>query len=105
MPRRDLIRNGDTMKTVPIILAVLALVTLALSVRVVKQYELGVLFRFGRLLGTRPPGLRIVIPVAEVLHRVSLRIVTMPIQSQASSPATTSAWTCQPSPTSGLWMQ
>ena len=70
------------MKTVLIILAVLALVTLALSVRVVKQYELGVLFRFGRLLGTRPPGLRIIIPVAEVLHRVSLRIVTMPIQSQ-----------------------
>jgi regulator of protease activity HflC (stomatin/prohibitin superfamily) len=70
------------MKTVLIILAVLALVTLALSVRVVKQYELGVLFRFGRLLGTRSPGLQIIIPVVEVLHRVSLRIVTMPIQSQ-----------------------
>jgi regulator of protease activity HflC (stomatin/prohibitin superfamily) len=70
------------MKTVLIILAVLALVTLALSVRVVKQYELGVLFRFGRLLGTRSPGLRIIIPVVDVLHRVSLRIVTMPIQSQ-----------------------
>jgi regulator of protease activity HflC (stomatin/prohibitin superfamily) len=70
------------MKTVLIILAVLALVTLALSVRVVKQYELGVLFRFGRLLGTRSPGLRIIIPVVEVLHRVSLRIVTIPIQSQ-----------------------
>jgi regulator of protease activity HflC (stomatin/prohibitin superfamily) len=70
------------MKTVLIILAVLVLVMLALSVRVVKQYELGVLFRFGRLLGTRSPGLRIIIPVVDVLHRVSLRIVTMPIQSQ-----------------------
>ena len=70
------------MKTVLIILAVLVLVTLALSVRVVKQYELGVLFRFGRLLGTRSPGLRIIIPLVDVLHRVSLRIVTMPIQSQ-----------------------
>jgi regulator of protease activity HflC (stomatin/prohibitin superfamily) len=83
MPRRDLIRNGDTMKTVLIVLAVLALVTLALAVRVVKQYELGVLFRFGRLRGTRSPGLRIIIPVVDVLHRVSLRIVTMPIQSQS----------------------
>ena len=70
------------MKTVLIVLAVLALVTLALAVRVVKQYELGVLFRFGRLRGTRSPGLRIIIPVVDVLHRVSLRIVTMPIQSQ-----------------------
>ena len=70
------------MKTVLIVLAVLAWVTLALAVRVVKQYELGVLFRFGRLRGTRSPGLRIIIPVVDVLHRVSLRIVTMPIQSQ-----------------------
>src|SRR5512144_389318 len=40
------------------------------------------LFRFGRLKGTRDPGLRIIIPLVDVLHRVSLRIVTMPIQSQ-----------------------
>ena len=71
------------MKTVLIVLAVLALVTLALAVRVVKQYELGVLFRFGRLRDTRSPGLRNIIPVVDVLHRVSLRIVTMPIQSQS----------------------
>jgi regulator of protease activity HflC (stomatin/prohibitin superfamily) len=55
---------------------------LALSIRVVKQYERGVLFRFGRLKGQRAPGLRIIIPLVDVLHRVSLRIVTMPIQSQ-----------------------
>jgi regulator of protease activity HflC (stomatin/prohibitin superfamily) len=54
----------------------------AMAVRVVKQYELGVLFRFGRVLGVRQPGLRVIIPFADVLHRVSLRIVTMPIQSQ-----------------------
>jgi regulator of protease activity HflC (stomatin/prohibitin superfamily) len=55
---------------------------LALSIRIVKQYERGVLFRFGRLVGTRSPGLRFIIPIVDVLHRVSLRIVTMPIQSQ-----------------------
>jgi hypothetical protein len=60
----------------------LGLVTLALAIRVVRQYERGVLFRFGRLVGTRDPGLRIIIPVVDVLHRASLRIVTMPIQSQ-----------------------
>jgi regulator of protease activity HflC (stomatin/prohibitin superfamily) len=53
-----------------------------LSVRVVQQYERGVLFRLGRVVGVREPGLRLIIPVIEVLRRVSLRIVTMPIQSQ-----------------------
>ena len=41
-----------------------------------------VLFRLGRVVGTRQPGLRLIIPVVDVLHRVSMRIVTMPIQSQ-----------------------
>ncbi|MGZ4594209.1 MAG: slipin family protein [Actinomycetes bacterium] len=65
-----------------VVLVLLALVALALAVRVVKQYERGVLFRFGRLRDTRQPGLRLIIPVVDVLHRVSLRVVTMPIQSQ-----------------------
>ncbi|WP_181646968.1 slipin family protein [Streptomyces sp. WAC00263] len=68
--------------TLLVIFVVLALLVFAMAVRVVKQYEKGVLFRFGRLVGPRPPGLRIIIPVVDVLHRVSLRIVTMPIQSQ-----------------------
>ena len=55
---------------------------LGLSVRVVQQYERGVLFRLGRGIGVRDPGLTLIIPLVEVLRRVSLRIVTMPIQSQ-----------------------
>ena len=73
------------MKALIIVLVVVALVLLlglALAVRIVKQYERGVLFRFGRLSGSRNPGLRLIIPFVDVLHRVSLRIVTMPIQSQ-----------------------
>ncbi|WP_235441217.1 slipin family protein [Streptomyces sp. Mg1] len=62
--------------------AVVALVGLAMAVKIVRQYEKGVLFRFGRLIGTREPGLRLIVPFVDVLHRVSLRIVTMPIQSQ-----------------------
>ena len=67
---------------VVVVLAVLVVVGLGLSVRVVQQYERGVLFRLGRVVGVREPGLRLIIPVVEVLRRVSLRIVTMPIQSQ-----------------------
>jgi regulator of protease activity HflC (stomatin/prohibitin superfamily) len=65
-----------------VIVIVALLLVLALSVRIVKQYERGVLFRLGRLRGSRSPGLRLIIPLVDVLHRVSLRIVTMPIQSQ-----------------------
>ncbi|HET8604214.1 MAG TPA: slipin family protein [Marmoricola sp.] len=63
-------------------IVVVLLALLALSIRVVKQFERGVLLRFGRLIGERHPGLRFIIPVADVMHRVSLRVVTMPIQSQ-----------------------
>ena len=66
----------------PITVLVILLVLLALAVRIVKQYEQGVLFRLGRVQGTLQPGLRLIIPLVDILHRVSLRIVTMPIQSQ-----------------------
>ena len=65
-----------------ITVVIVLLVLFWLAVRIVKQYEQGVLFRLGRVLGTRQPGLRLIIPFVDVLHRVSMRIVTMPIQSQ-----------------------
>jgi regulator of protease activity HflC (stomatin/prohibitin superfamily) len=65
-----------------IVIAVLLLAVLLLAVKVGKQYEQGVLFRVGRVIGVRPAGLTLIIPFVDVLHRVSLRIVTMPIQSQ-----------------------
>src|ERR1039457_7090093 len=65
-----------------VVVVLLVLLGLAMALKIVKQYERGVQFRLGRLKGTREPGLRPIIPFADVLHRVSLRIVTMPIQSQ-----------------------
>ena len=67
---------------VVIILVILAVIGLALSARIVKQYERGVLFRLGRVVGQRQPGLTLIVPLIDVLRRVSFRIVTMPIQSQ-----------------------
>ena len=61
---------------------VVVLLGLGLAVKIVKQYEQGVLFRLGRVQGLRQPGLRVIIPFVDVMHRVSLRIITMPIQSQ-----------------------
>ena len=68
--------------TVVVVVLVLALFVLLLSLRIVKQYEEGVLFRLGRVVGVKKPGLNRIVPVIDVLRRVSLRIVTMPIQSQ-----------------------
>src|SRR5580693_8053729 len=65
-----------------VVVVVLLLLGGALAARIVKQYEQGVLFRLGRVQGPRDPGFRLIIPFIDVLHRVSLRIVTMPIQSQ-----------------------
>ncbi|WP_264006351.1 SPFH domain-containing protein, partial [Mycolicibacterium sphagni] len=67
---------------VVVVVCILVLLAVAMSVRIVKQYEDGVLFRLGRVVGERAPGLRLIIPFVDVLHRISLRIVTMPIQSQ-----------------------
>jgi regulator of protease activity HflC (stomatin/prohibitin superfamily) len=67
---------------VVIVLVVLLLIVAKMSIRIVRQYEKGVLFRLGRVAGVRDPGLRLIIPVIDRLPMVSLRIVTMPIQSQ-----------------------
>jgi regulator of protease activity HflC (stomatin/prohibitin superfamily) len=60
----------------------LILIGLSLSVRIVTQYELGVLFRLGKVKEVKNPGLTLIIPLVDILRKVSLRIVTMPIQSQ-----------------------
>jgi regulator of protease activity HflC (stomatin/prohibitin superfamily) len=65
-----------------VVVVLLVLLWFGLSVRIVQQYEEGVLFRLGRLRGERAPGFRLIIPVVDSLRRVSLRIVTKPIQSQ-----------------------
>jgi regulator of protease activity HflC (stomatin/prohibitin superfamily) len=64
-------------------LLLLVLAGVALSVRILKQYERAVIFRLGRVRdGARGPGLIVFVPFVDRVHRVSLRIVTMPIQSQ-----------------------
>jgi regulator of protease activity HflC (stomatin/prohibitin superfamily) len=66
-----------------VVVAVLAGLGLIASVRILKQYERGVQFRLGRVVdGARGPGLIFIIPLVDRVHRVSMRIVTMPIQSQ-----------------------
>src|ERR687889_989471 len=66
-----------------IVVAVVVAIGFALSVRILKQYERAVVFRLGKVIdGARGPGVIVFLPFINRVFRVSLRIVTMPIQSQ-----------------------
>jgi regulator of protease activity HflC (stomatin/prohibitin superfamily) len=65
-----------------IFVAVVVIILLAYSLKVVKEYDRGVIFFLGRVTGVRGPGLIILIPLFERMIKTSLRTVTMNIPSQ-----------------------
>jgi regulator of protease activity HflC (stomatin/prohibitin superfamily) len=64
------------------IIVVAVLTLLAFAIRIVRQYERGVVLRFGRLVGTRQPGFNLIIPFIDRMSKVSLRIVTTVLEPQ-----------------------
>jgi regulator of protease activity HflC (stomatin/prohibitin superfamily) len=64
------------------LIVVAALVLLAAAIRIVKQYERGVLLRFGRFAGVRNPGFNAIIPFADRMRKVSLRVVPFVLEPQ-----------------------
>jgi len=64
------------------IIIVLALVLLSMTVKIVPEYERGVIFRLGRLIGAKGPGLFLIIPFVDRMVRVDLRVVTLDVPSQ-----------------------
>ncbi len=58
------------------------LILLAMSIKIVKEYERAVIFRLGRLIGTKGPGLFFIIPFIDYMVKVDLRIVTVDIPEQ-----------------------
>jgi regulator of protease activity HflC (stomatin/prohibitin superfamily) len=66
-----------------LILAVVLIVFfLAAAIRILREYERGVIFRLGRVIATKGPGLIILIPVIDKMVKVSLRLVTMDVPAQ-----------------------
>jgi regulator of protease activity HflC (stomatin/prohibitin superfamily) len=65
-----------------LILIIIGLFILANAVRILREYERGVIFRLGRLMGARGPGLIFLIPIVDRMVRVSLRVVTMDVPAQ-----------------------
>ncbi|HLE02230.1 MAG TPA: slipin family protein, partial [Dehalococcoidia bacterium] len=58
------------------------IILLPATVRVVWQYEAGVVFRLGRLVGTRPPGIRIIIPFVDTMRKIDTRVVVINVPAQ-----------------------
>ena len=65
-----------------VLIVIVVLVLLAGAIRIVKQYERGVVLRFGRLVGVRKPGFNLIIPLVDRMTKVSLRIVTTVLEPQ-----------------------
>src|SRR2546425_10934463 len=65
-----------------IVLIVLAVVVLPLSLRILREYERGVIFRLGKLQGAKGPGLIFLIPVVDRMVRMDLRVVTIDVPKQ-----------------------
>ncbi len=64
------------------ILLALLLILLPASIKIVYQYEAGVVFRLGRLVKTRAPGIRFIIPFVDRMRKVDTRVITMDVPSQ-----------------------
>jgi len=64
------------------LLVIFALVVVASSVRVLREYERGVIFRLGRLIAQKGPGLILLIPIIDRMVRVDLRTVTLNVPPQ-----------------------
>jgi regulator of protease activity HflC (stomatin/prohibitin superfamily) len=74
--------NGLVLAACVAMLAFLALMVLLSSIKIVPEYERGVIFRLGRLMGARGPGLFLVVPVFERMVRVDTRVITMDVPVQ-----------------------
>jgi regulator of protease activity HflC (stomatin/prohibitin superfamily) len=71
------------MQYIWIIIVVIAILIIApMSIKIVQEYERGVIFRLGRLVGAKGPGLFLIIPFIDRMVKVDLRVVTMDVPSQ-----------------------
>jgi len=65
-----------------ILAIVLLILFLSAAIKVLREYERGVIFRLGRVIDTKGPGIIIIIPIVDKLIRVSLRLVAMDVPPQ-----------------------
>jgi len=66
-----------------IVLAGIVVALLATSIKIVQEYERGVIFRLGRCVGAKGPGVFFIIPILDKITKVNLQIIAAPVASQA----------------------
>lgn len=72
----------EALGVVVVILAIFVAILLGSAIRILREYERGVIFRLGRLIGVKGPGLILLIPIVDKMVRVDLRTVTLNIPPQ-----------------------
>src|SRR2546423_15394109 len=65
-----------------VIVVVLLFMLATAAIKIVQEYERGVIFRLGRLVGARGPGLFFIIPGVEAMRKIDLRIITLEVPAQ-----------------------
>jgi regulator of protease activity HflC (stomatin/prohibitin superfamily) len=65
-----------------VIVVILLLIFLPMSIKVVQEYERGVIFRLGRLTGAKGPGLFVIIPIVDRMVKIDLRVITLDVPPQ-----------------------
>ena len=66
----------------PVVILVLVIFFLSAAIRILNEYERGVIFRLGRVIAAKGPGLIILIPLIDKMVKVSLRLVAMDVDPQ-----------------------
>jgi regulator of protease activity HflC (stomatin/prohibitin superfamily) len=77
-----LVKIFGALGPVVIVVVVLAVIVLPQAMRILREYERGVIFRLGKLQGAKGPGLIFLIPVVDKLVRMDLRVVTIDVSKQ-----------------------
>src|SRR4030065_488323 len=72
----------EAMSAVFVVVIIFAVIILANAIRILREYERGVVFRLGRLIAVKGPGLILLIPLVDKLVKVSLRTVVMDVPPQ-----------------------
>src|SRR5678815_2951346 len=78
----DLIRKLFSLSAMIVPLIILAAIVLPQMVRILREYERGVIFRLGKLLGAKGPGLILLIPLVDRMVKMDLRVVTIDVAKQ-----------------------
>src|SRR5512135_1017058 len=65
-----------------IVVILLVLILVPSAIKIVQEYERGVIFRLGRLTGAKGPGLFVIIPIVDRMVKVDLRVVTLDVPPQ-----------------------